>query len=160
MAKPKSTAGQKIMRLWLRLSPLPGGRLLFNILLSLYIPYTGTIRPAVKVIRPGYAQVDMSDKRRVRNHLNSVHAIALMNLGELTTGLALLTGMPVNVRGIITGLSIEYVKKARGHLSATSSTTLPTVSGDLEHEVMATITDSDGDVVARCTATWRLGLIP
>ncbi len=160
MAKARPAIGDRIMKLWQRLSPLPGGRWLFSVILGKFIPYTGTIKPEVKEIRPGYARVEMCDKRRVRNHLNSVHAIALMNLGELTTGLALMTGLKPGVRGIITGLSIEYYKKARGHLFALSTTTPPEVKEDMEHEVVAEIKDRDGDVVARCTARWRLGLTP
>lgn len=160
MARAKPAIGQKILRLWQRLSRWPGGRRLFSFILGIFIPYTGTIKPQVKEIRPGYARVEMCDKRRVRNHLNSVHAIALMNLGELTTGLALMTGLQPGVRGIITGLSIEYYKKARGQLLAISNTTAPEVQGDIEHEVIAEIKNRDGDVVARCTARWRLGLTP
>lgn len=83
-----------------------------------------------------------------------------MNLGELTTGLALMAGLKPGVRGIITGLSIEYYKKARGRLIAVARTIQPDVLEDLEHEVIADIKDQSGDVVARCTAKWRLGLIP
>ncbi len=111
-------------------------------------------------IRPGYARVALRDRRKLRNHLNSVHAIALMNLGELATGLAVMAGLPAGVRGIITGLSIEYFKKARGRLQAVAQTVQPEVNGDMEHEVQAEITDDGGEIVARCTARWRLGLTP
>ena len=74
--------------------------------------------------------------------------------------LALLAGLKPGVRGIITGLSIEYFKKARGRLVSVAETVQPEVTGDIEHEVHADIQDQGGDVVARCTAKWRLGLIP
>ncbi|MDH5447119.1 MAG: DUF4442 domain-containing protein, partial [Gammaproteobacteria bacterium] len=136
------------------------GKWLFSFLLARQIPYTGSISARICELAPGRARVKLQDRHKIRNHLNSIHAIALMNLGELTTGLALLTGLKPGVRGIITGLSIEYLKKARGSLIAESSTLQPEVTEDIEHEVIAEIKDLEGDVVARCTAHWRLGLIP
>lgn len=160
MAKQQQALGDRMLRRWQRLSRWPGGRWLFSFLLGRFAPYTGSIGALVTELRPGYARVELSDRHKVRNHLNSIHAIALMNLGEVTTGLALLGGLKPGVRGIITGLSIEYFKKARGRLIAQCNTTLPEVNDELEHEVHAEIKDSTGDVVARCTAKWRLGLMP
>lgn len=121
------------------------------------IPYSGSIHPLVVELRPGYAKVQMRDRRAVRNHLHSIHAIALMNLGELTTGLAMTLAMPDGARGIVTGLSMEYLKKARGLLTAecTAPPFDATVSG--KHDFRADIVDESGDVVARATAHWLVG---
>jgi len=160
MTTKESSPAHQLLQRWQRLSSLPGGRWLFSFLLGRLAPYTGSIGAQVRELRPGFARVELRDRRNIRNHLNSIHAIALMNLGELTTGLALMSGLQTGVRGIITGLSIEYHKKARGQLSSECSTALPKVIHDMEHEVHADIKDQSGDVVAHCTATWRLGLNP
>jgi hypothetical protein len=60
------------------------------------------------------------------------------------------------VRGIVTRLSAEYPRKARGLLTAVSRVTVPAVTGPTEVTVMAEITDESGDLVCRVTAVWRL----
>jgi acyl-coenzyme A thioesterase PaaI-like protein len=150
--------GAKLLRLWQRLAPWPGGHWLFSRILGLLVPYTGSIAARIRELRPGYARVELRDRRRVRNHLNSIHAIALANLGEVTSGLAMLTGLAPDTRGIPIKISTEYFKKARGLLVAETRCEVPPVQGeDMEVEVQADIRDRDGDVVARTTARWRLG---
>lgn len=152
----RTSPSARITNLWTRLQGVPGGRWLFGRLLGLMVPYTGTIKPHVLVLEPGHAVVVMRDRRGVRNHLSSVHALALGNLGELTTGLATMAGMPPNVRSIPTHLSIEFVKKGRGELRGECRTEIPEVTGDVDHDVTSEITDAAGDVVARTTVRWRL----
>ncbi|MEO8880811.1 MAG: DUF4442 domain-containing protein [Gemmatimonadaceae bacterium] len=149
--------GRKLQTMWDRLRPLPFGGSVFNLILRWMIPYSGSIHPQVRELRAGYAKVRMADRRQVRNHLHSVHAIALMNLGELATGLAMTLAMPDGARGIVTGLSMEYLKKARGPLLAecTAPPFDATVSG--RHDFHADIVDAHGDVVARITANWLVG---
>jgi len=159
MATTLAAPGARLARLWDQLSPLPGGTWMFSRVLGWMVPYTGSIHAHVRALEPGYARVELSDHRAVRNHLQSIHAIALVNLGEVTSGLAMLVGLPPGVRGIVTGLSIEYLKKARGTLTAEARVAIPSVTTTLEHEVEAVITDETGDSVARAIVRWRLAPI-
>ena len=145
---------------WERLAPLPGGKRLFSWLLWWLVPYTGSVRPHVLELRAGYAKVRMADRRAVRNHLDSIHAVALANLAEVTSGLAVTTGLPARARGIPVTLSITYLKKARGTMTAEARCQIPDASREAEHDFESVIADATGQVVARATVRWRIGPAP
>jgi acyl-coenzyme A thioesterase PaaI-like protein len=98
----------------------------------------------------------------VRNHLRSVHAIALANLGELSSGLAMLTALPPGTRGIVVDLKVGFAKKARGLLTATGTAVAPTMdrlaNGDVESVATAIIRDVERDIVAEVRVRWRIGI--
>ena len=156
MAKALDAPGATVSAAWRRLSPLPAGKWLFSLMVGRTAPYTGTIGARVEAFGGGHAIVRLRERRAIRNHLNSIHAVALANLGEMTSGLAMMSAMPPGVRGIPIVLSIEYLKKARGTLTAETRTTLPAIVAETDHEVVAHIRDEAGDEVARCTVRWRL----
>ncbi|HEV8613135.1 MAG TPA: hotdog fold domain-containing protein [Gemmatimonadales bacterium] len=142
-----------LVRWWKRLRALPGGAWLFSRGIGWLVPYSGSIHARVRELRPGYARLTLRERRGVRQHLGSVHAVALVNLGELTSGLAILSALPAGARAIVTQLSAEYFKKARGVLSA-EATVGPVGAEDVFIE--AEIRDSAGDVVCRVFARWRV----
>lgn len=155
---PDAPGGEsRIPALWRRLSALPGGKRLFSLLLGRMAPYTGSISPRVEELGGGYARVSMRDRRAVRNHLSSVHAIALMNLAEVSSGLALLSALPPEARAILTGLSIDFTKKARGTLTAEARIQPPSSIERQEHEFESVIRDATGDLVAKARARWLVG---
>jgi len=78
-----------IRKLWDLMSTLPGGKAVFSGLIGRMAPYTGTIHAQVSVLRTGYCEATMQDRRGVRNHLNCIHAIALVNLAEICGNVAL-----------------------------------------------------------------------
>jgi len=157
MARANTSPGRSLLVQWQRLSRWPLGKRLFSWLVGRTAPYTGTVGGVYTDVRAGYARVELRDRHGVRNHLASIHAVALVNLAEMTSGVALMTALPAGVRGIVTGLEIEYVKKARGTLVCTTNAAAPAViDTPVAHDVVATIVDASHEVVATCTVHWRL----
>ncbi|HTC43947.1 MAG TPA: hotdog fold domain-containing protein [Steroidobacteraceae bacterium] len=149
--------GIRLLKLWRLLSPYPGGRWLFAQIFSSMVPYSGSVGPRIRVLEPGRAEVEIPDRRANRNHLSSVHAIALMNVAEQASGLAMLVGLPDGIRAIVTQISMQYLKKARGTIRAVSNVVVPAVTTDTEIDVTAECLDHEGIVVARATVRWRVG---
>ena len=121
------------------------------------VPYSGSVKPRVVELQPGRVLLELRDRRRVRNHLGSIHAIALTNAAELASGLSLVAGLAPEVRAIVVGLEIDFLKKGRGKLAVEGTASIPDVTADVDHEVQAVITDAAGDRVAECRVHWKLG---
>ncbi|MDH5447240.1 MAG: DUF4442 domain-containing protein, partial [Gammaproteobacteria bacterium] len=75
MAKELTALGDRLLGRWQRLSAWPGGKWLFSFLLTRQIPYTGSISARICELAPGRARVKLQDRHKIRNHLNSIHAI-------------------------------------------------------------------------------------
>ena len=158
---PRLTGSRNLIRdAWNLLSGMPGGRVLFNRMVGRMAPYTGTIHARVVTLRDGYGEVEMSDRKAVRNHLDCVHAIALANLAELAGNLALFYSLPADARFIVAGMEIEYVKKARGTITAVGEPPVPRTSVRASHDVPVTLRDPTGEVVARAVLHTLIGPKP
>ena len=154
----------RLRRAWGTLRRLPGGPWLFSKMVGRSAPYTGTIKARVEELAEGYARLTMRDRKRVRNHLRSVHAVAQLNLAEETSGLAILFSLPDGHRGIPTHLGIDYLKKARGTVTAECRVPggiapIPEETPDerREVEVEVRLTDPHGEVVSEARARWVIG---
>ena len=146
-----------VRQLWDRVQGWPGGKALFSRLVGTMAPYTGTIGAEVLELRHGHAEVLMRDRRAVRNHLDSVHAVALVNLAELAGNIALAYSLPDDARFIVAGIDIEYLKKARGTIRAVTECPVPATSERREYLVPVSLRDPDGVVVAEATLRTLVG---
>ncbi len=154
---PGALPGHGVLSRWRRLERFPFGRWLFSRMLAWLVPYTGSISPLVEELRPGFARVSLRDRRGLRNHLRSIHAIALVNLGEVTSGLAMIASLPPGVRSIVIGLEADFLRKARGRLVAECACQVPpTLLEPMDQVVSADVRDESGETVARIRVTWRL----
>jgi acyl-coenzyme A thioesterase PaaI-like protein len=142
---------------WTRFRDLPGGPWFFSRIFGLVIPYSGSVSPQIRVLAPGRAVIAMRDRRGIRNHLTSIHAVALTNLAEMTTGLALGYGLPDGMRTILVRVECEFLKKARGTITAASDAPVFTEIVEKEVLVESILTNEAGDVVAKGRAVWLAG---
>jgi uncharacterized protein (TIGR00369 family) len=150
--------GRNVIRdAWDRLHKLPGGKRAFSRMIGMAAPYTGSIGAQVQEVRRGHARVTLRDRRAVRQHLGSVHAVALVNLAEMCGNLAVAYSLPDGARFIVAGLSIEYLKKARGTVTATCDVEVPARVERREIAVPVVMRDPGGEEVARATLRTLIG---
>jgi len=140
---------------WTKFSRLPAGKIIFSLLAGVQVPYTGSIGARVEELRPGYARISLRDRRKVRNHLKSIHAVALTNLAEMTGNLALMTAQGPDARWIITSFETRFLKKARGRITAECRIGFDlNVAGD--YEGLVTLRNASNEVVAEATPRWKV----
>ena len=151
------SAGHQLLSAWQKLHNKPLGKWLFKRIIARNVPYTGSIKADVQQLRPGHCEVLLKHRHSNTNHLNCIHALALANLGELAGGLAMMTGLPPSVRGIVTRINTEYLKKARGDLHAVAEVTVPEVTAaKTVHHVHARIHNQHHELVTRVEVEWLL----
>ncbi len=152
-----ASGDQLIRSMWDKLSTLPGGKFAFSKMVGRIAPYTSTIHASVHELGDGHATISMNDRKHLRNHLKSIHAMALANLAEITTGLAVVYTLPKDSRGILIGLEVEFVKKGRGKITASCEFQPPSSFEEQIIKAPATLKNPDGEVVTRAIATWKIG---
>nr|WP_257644041.1 hotdog fold domain-containing protein [Luteimonas salinisoli] len=119
-AAAESAAGahSRLASTFARLTRWPLGRWLFARAVCWRAPYFATIGPRFLVVEHGRCEIEIRDRRRVHNHLGTVHAIALCNLAELAAGVMMEATTPRAMRWIPKGMTVEYLKKAAGTMHA------------------------------------------
>lgn len=153
----KDNPPSQLARTWDKLSRLPAGRYLFSRVLGRMIPYGATIGAHVEDLGPGYARISIKITRKLMNHIQSAHAMALGNLAELTGGLALTFAMPGNMRLVAAKFTLEYKKRGYGRLTAESNA--PLLDWTLPKQVVEVevfIRDAAGDVVVRGVGEYHI----
>jgi len=114
-----------LLRLYQRITRWPGGHWLFSRAICFKAPYFGTIAPRITRLEPGRCEARIRDRRRVHNHIGTVHAIALCNLAELAGGVMVDASLPPSMRWIPKGMAVEYQRKATGTMHATATPAVP-----------------------------------
>lgn len=147
----------QVLSLYARLADKPLGKWLFAKLVCWKAPYFASIAPRIEVLEPGRGVASIAHRRRVTNHLGTVHAIALCNLAEFIGGLTCDVSLPPSMRWIPKGMDVRYLKKAVGRMRATATPAFAPHDAaegyELPFEVV--IEDPQGDAVLRAViAMW------
>ncbi len=138
------------MRLWRRLGGSGLGRWVFTRIVCLKAPYFASISPRLVRLEPGYCEAWLRQRRRVQNHIGTVHAIALCNLAELCAGLVTDVSIPRDMRWIPQDMTVRYLRKATGRITAVAkpATPLVTASEPYAATIHVTLEDEAGETVA------------
>lgn len=145
-----------INALWKQTTTAPvvggiAGKKVFSIAFSRFAPYFSTIGATVTVLEPNHVELVIPNKKKVHNHIGTVHAIALCNLAELSGGMLTDASIPDSMRWIPRGMTVEYLAKARGTMHAVATPDAPAVEAPAGYAwpVRISVCDDAGEEVFR-----------
>lgn len=101
--------------------PVVGDKV-FDVAFSQVAPYFWTVRPHFAVIEPNRAEVVIRKRRAVKNHIGTVHAIALCNGLEAAMGVLAEATIPATKRWIPKGMEVSYTAKADSDITCIAET--------------------------------------
>src|SRR4051812_33264178 len=137
-----------VLTLWNKTRTLPMGGRVFSLLFAHKAPYFSSIRPRFTVLEPNRAELVIPDRRRVHNHLGTVHAIALCNGLEAAMGALAEATIPATKRWIPKGMKVSYTAKAVGDIPCIAETDVEQwTSSDPDLPVRVRGVMQDGTVV-------------
>jgi acyl-coenzyme A thioesterase PaaI-like protein len=101
------------------------------------------------MLESGRCEGHIAHRRRVTNHIGTVHAIALCNLAELTAGLMVDASLPKGMRWIPKGMVVKYLAKATGtqHAVATPAQAIVSAEAGYALPVNVQVRDTAGTMV-------------
>lgn len=138
---------------WTRLGRYGVGRWLFSRIVCWRAPYFASIRPRFIHLGDGRVEVRMKKRRSVTNHIGTVHAIAMANLCEIAAGTMMEALLPASMRWIPKGMTIHYLSKATGDVTARAA--MPEIVSGMSQDAVvdASVFDQAGTVVVRADIT-------
>jgi acyl-coenzyme A thioesterase PaaI-like protein len=141
------------LKTWRRLSGTAAGRWLFSRFVCFKAPYFRSIRPVFDILEPGRSAAHFRKRRRVTNHIGTVHAIAMANLCELVAGTMTEVSVPRSMRWIPRSMAIDYLGKAETDVRAEA--TLPPVAEGAAQDAVVSVDvfDDSGNRVAHADIT-------
>lgn len=148
------------LKLYNQLAPYPGGKWLFSKLVDWRAPYFASIGGKFSQLRAGFVEVRLKKRRKVHNHIGTVHALAIGNLCELAAGTLIEASLPKHLRWIPKSMTIHYLKKAATDLRAVCQIPSPEKlsAGDLAMQV--DVYDRNEVIVVSATITMWLSERP
>jgi acyl-coenzyme A thioesterase PaaI-like protein len=148
----------KTLALYERMRRWPAGHWLFTRAICFKAPYFASISPKIEALQPGRCEVSLRHRRKITNHIGTVHAIALCNMAELAGGMMTEVSLPGSMRWIPQGMTVEYVKKAVGTMRAVATPAIPIVESNEAYAlpVHVIVTDPKGDTVFSATISMWL----
>ena len=139
----------QVLSLWHKTKGIPVvGPRLFSFAFGQKAPYFASIRPRFTVVEPNHTELVIPKRRRVKNHIGTVHAIALCNGLEAAMGALAEVSIPADKRWIPKGMEVTYTAKASSDITCVAETDAEQwTSDDPDLPVRVWATREDGETV-------------
>lgn len=141
------------LKAWQKMQASGFGRWLFTRIICWRAPYFSSISPRFVSLEPGGAVVSMRKRRKVKNHIGTIHAIAMANLCEIAAGVLTEVTIPVSMRWLPKGMTIQYLAKADTAIRVHASMPRPSGTGAQDLIVDCDVRDASGKSVVAAQIT-------
>ena len=143
-----------VLKLYKKWAGRPFGKKLFSMFAAKQAPYFSSITPYVSDLGVGYCEVHIKKRKRLQNHIGTVHVIAIANGLEMAMGFMAEASIPKHLRWIPKGMDIQYVAKGETDIRCFARfENNAWAVGDLPIEVVA-LDSNDNPVVEGVINLW------
>lgn len=140
-------------KLFTKLSQYPFGKHIFSKLAARRAPYFQSISPFVEDLTETSCIITIKKRKKVQNHIGTIHAIAVCNLCEMAFGFTMEAGLPAHLRWIPKGMTVRYLKKCNTTLTANCQFPQIKTLTPGDHIVPVIVTDTNNVVVFEADIT-------
>ena len=123
------------------------------------VKFAGTAKVEILEMSATFLRARIKNRKKVQNHIGSVHAAAMALLAESVTGLVVGMSVPDDRVPVIKSMKIDYVKRAKGDLEAVATLKAEEVERIVstpkgEITVPVKVTDIEGNEPIHCEMVW------
>jgi len=130
-----------------------------SLIIGKIIPFAGTAGCRVEVLTNHECRVVLKNRRKVGNHIGTVHAAAMALVAESATGFVAAMNVPDSRVLVIRSMELTYLKRTKGDLTATATLSNDDLKrltteekGDIAVPVV--LRDSEGTESVTATMVW------
>jgi len=139
--------------------PRPLASRALSALIGRAVPFVGTSDVKMLELSAERAVVRLENRRRVQNHIKTLHAAAMVLAAETASGMVVGMSVPDDKIPLMKSLTVDYVAKNRGGLTVTATldddTRRRIESDDAgEVDVPVVAVDDEGTETIRCRMLW------
>ncbi len=123
------------------------------------VPFFGTAGIRIEELSHSQVVMTLQNRRKVQNHIHSVHAAAMTLLAESATGILMGMNVPDDKYMVIKSLHVDFQKKASGAMKAVATLNpeqVRSAQNDAEGEILVSVSVSDasGNDPVACQMLW------
>lgn len=132
---------------------------ILNFILRRTVKFVGTAKLSAEVLDFNRSVFVLENKKRVQNHIGTIHAAAMALLAETATGLIVGMNIPDDKVPVIKSLKVNYLKRAVGTMRAEArlepeQIALMRTEEKGEVLVAVKVTDEEGKQPIECEMLW------